>query len=167
MKRKLLLRAAEVLSKIPTKQFNLDTWIQGEGEKKLEGGEKLTKAKALNCGTLACAGGWLGVTPEFQKKGLTFKRIEHEAWDGSKTYSVELTHTDKKAPEGSRELPDFDGLARMFDISYSDASALFSYADGGYYDDDIYKKHGYEISDRDLFQYRVKKLINEAKKGKK
>lgn len=166
MKRKLLLRAAELLAQIPKRQFSLDSWIQGEGADKLKNGEKLTKTKALSCGTLACAGGWLGVTKEFNEKGLTFKCIEHTSIWQEKWFSVELIHSDPKAPEGYTDLEDFDGLARLFDISYHDAIALFSYAGGSIYDNAIYEKRGYDLDDRALFQYRVKKLINNAKKGK-
>lgn len=152
MKRKLLLRAAEILAEIPKKQFDLDRWLTGDASECILNDKKVTKK--AKCDTIACAGGWLGITKEFNDRGLHFTKDQ---------YGYDLSFTSKKL---STTDP-FEALQATFDLDYYQAYALFDGAGSGEYDDDIYTKHGWDLSDRDLFQYRVKKVINEAKKAKK
>lgn len=158
MKRKLLLRAAEVLAAIPPERFNLAEWVTGDARTKILDDQKVTKKD--HCGTVACAAGWLGLTPEFQKLGLKFEAIPGTY---GKSYDTDLTYVNNEGKSLSR----FDGLAQLFDVDYYTALELFCPAGTGNYDREICDKHGWELSDRDLFQHRVKKIINLAKKGKK
>ena len=157
MKRKLLLRAAEILKSIPKKQFDLDRWMSGEADQCILAGKKVTKK--AKCGTVACAGGWLGLTKEFNDRGLKFVKT------GNEDYSTTDLIFEKKG-EMITDDP-FDALRKTFDISWEQADALFTSSGDGEYDDAIYDKHGHDLDDRELFQQRVKKVINEAKKGRK
>lgn len=157
MKRKLLLRAAEVLAQIPKRRFDLDQWIRGDAEQCLLDHKKVTKQ--AKCGTVACAGGWLGVTKEFNEVGLKFET------NGFGPYAhAELTYRKKDSDLVTTD--PFEALEAVFDLTEDQAEALFTSSGHGNYDDAIYAKHGEDISDRDLFQYRVKKVINAAKKQK-
>jgi hypothetical protein len=157
MKRKLLLRAAEILKDIPKNRFDLDRWIKGDAEARIISGKKVTKE--AKCGTIACAGGWLGLTKEFNDRGLKF--VKYEGMSNCPTAELVFEKNGETINDA------FEALMETFDIGYAQADALFTASGIGDYDDEIYKKHGYDISDHELFQYRVKKVINEAKKGRK
>lgn len=155
MKRKLLLEAAEYLATIPKRQFDLEQWIRGDAKQRVLAGKKITKES--KCGTIACAGGWLGTSKKFNDRGLKFIRRGEGRW-AEVVLVLQTKH----------ELVDDDpleALATLFQISYSQADALFSYSTGGEYDNEIYAKHG-EMDDHTLFQLRVKKVINAAKRQK-
>lgn len=158
MKRKLLLRAAEVLAQIPEKRFDLDRWVRGTAEACLLDDKKVNKE--AKCGTVACAGGWLGLTKEFNNLGLRFEKQGTYPWQ-----HVELSYTKKDYHTTNP----FTALEKLFGLTEDQAEALFQGSQDGEYDDAIYAKHGEDISDRELFQYRVKKVINAAKnkKGRK
>jgi hypothetical protein len=151
MKRKLLLHAAEILNKIPKERLDLNHWMSGEAENRIRAGKRVTKG--AKCGTIACAGGWLGLTKEFNEIGLRFVKDGYGGTD--LVYVVEFNIVTNDPIEA---------LQRTFDLTYDQADALFTSSGDGDYDDAIYNKYGDNLSDRELFQHRVKKVINEAKK---
>lgn len=59
-----LEKLAQVLDKVPAKNFNMGAWIRD----KIEG--SFTKKKILECGTRACALGWACTIREFRDDGL-------------------------------------------------------------------------------------------------
>jgi len=59
--------------------FNLGSWQQS--------GIKRKKEKALhNCGSAACFGGWLAVSPEFQRAGGSVSDMGKTVFDGHTSY---------------------------------------------------------------------------------
>lgn len=157
MKRKLLLRAAEILAAIPKERFDLDRWVSGEAERRIINGKKVTKE--AKCGTIACAGGWLGLTKEFNEHGLAFVQTGYDEYKSADLCFIKKGEIETNDP--------FEALQAVFDLDYHQVDALFTSAGHGDYDGAIYEKHGYDLHDRELFQYRVKKVINAAKKGRK
>lgn len=150
MNRKLLQEAADIIGAIPKKQLDLDSWVD-EDTIDADPGSCELKKKNANCGTIACAGGWLALTPKFRRLGLKLVKDEfynhyslyHVNKDGVKTYG-------------------YEGLAKVFGITEYDASALFSSRNHGSYDMQIINRDTRSnISDRRLFKERVKKLLKE------
>ena len=63
----LLREAAAIIDGIPAKRFNLNSAHNGHDE-------------PHDCGTVACAIGWLGMHPKFQAIGLRTSRV---TWPGN------------------------------------------------------------------------------------
>lgn len=144
---KLLQEAADIVSAIPKKQFNLDVWVDSKTVSKPNSDE--VKPANTTCGTIACAGGWLALTPKFNRKGLKLLKLEYDS-------SHSLYHVDKNGHKAYG----YKGLGAVFDITEYEAMQLFASRNHGIYDSEILKMDDRSrMSDRRLFKERVKKFL--------
>jgi hypothetical protein len=65
----LLKDAYAIIGGIPSNRFDLRAFQQVRS-----GGGVAKRAKEIHCGTLACAGGWLALHPQFNRLGLRADR---------------------------------------------------------------------------------------------
>ncbi len=108
----LLRDAYAVIDGIPARRIALYTWQSPRGMVKyypITAKFKKT-ADEIDCGTLACAAGWLCLHPKFQELGL---RVSREG---------DPTLADNARVHG------FDALARVFHITEPQAYRLFRLA---------------------------------------
>lgn len=127
----LLRDAYAIIDGIPEDRFNLDLWR--------------TKGKSpRECGTIACAAGWLAMHPEMRKKGLL-------NGEGGKPIFLD---------DLAIERTEFHALAKFFCMTYEQAAGLFCARwCGSPYDPQSLR--GY--SDKELWKYRVRKFLKETK----
>lgn len=67
----LLREARDVIASIPERQFDLNQIVTEIGASKVVGTIVTDGNLDSGCGTIACAAGWLALTPRFQALGLT------------------------------------------------------------------------------------------------
>jgi hypothetical protein len=122
----LLKDAYAIIDGIPDKVFHLAAWVTRKG-------------KALDCGTVACAGGWLSMHPQFNDMGLKLNAERFPVLRG---------------------LQAIGALAALFNLEYSDALDLFGMRPicGGprRYD----PPNADRLSDKELWKARVRNFLN-------
>lgn len=127
---KLLKHAYAIIDGIPDERFNLGTIAENED------GEPANNPHS--CGTIACAAGWLGMHPDFIKRGL-------------RTLSV----------GGLATTPDWswwdDIIQEVFELE-SDEVAIDLFGSRG---DSRYDLYTPRITDKQLFQHRVRCFLKE------
>lgn len=89
-------KAVEFIASREDKQLNLGNWQSFSSV-------ALT-SRDVTCGTIACAGGWLALNPEFEALGLYAGQFGAPRFEGLVAYGA---------------------LSKMFNISYGDAQKLF------------------------------------------
>jgi hypothetical protein len=128
----LLRDAYAIIDGIPESQFNLDHWRK-KGRSPRE------------CGTIACAAGWLAMNPEMRKKGLL-------NGEGGKPVFVD---------DLAIKRTEYHALAKFFCMNLEQAIGLFcSRYVGSPYDPDPYEAYNY--SDKEFWKYRVRKFLEET-----
>jgi len=115
-----LRQAFAIIDGIPARVFNLDAWV--------------SRDNGPQCGTIACAGGWLAMHPDMHALGLT------RGFDGSPRLRYET---------GS------DALARLFDCT----PQIFSGAGYGY--KDLEARYRRRLTHKKLWKRRVLRLFQE------
>lgn len=137
-------QAVAIIRDIPDDQLSLLYW-QHEPP-----GENETFARNIgqtNCGTIACAAGWLALHPAMQEQGL------YADGDGEPMFQSPIIDRNWPKKYG------FFALSIFFDITKDEASELFgqrSDADGN--DDEEP-----ELSDKQVWLMRAEKLIAKYK----
>ena len=123
----LLKDAYAIINGIPDEIVNLDSIIQSRGD-------------SLECGTVACAIGWLGMHPKFQKL-LNPTAGNYPDW----VIGGEL-HCDHSA-----------AAAALFRIDQEDGFNLFSSSQNSRYD----RKFDRALGHKAMFLHRVKSFLKE------
>lgn len=118
MNKELLAYAMEVIDAVPEHKLDLKTWQQGP---------VIYSPSEITCGTVACAGGWLTLTPRFQELGLKpdergFPQLACLSVDGSVD---NLSYTTEGIFNGWILTTSARVFSKLFDISLDDASDLF------------------------------------------
>jgi hypothetical protein len=128
-------QAIAIIKDIPDDQLSLLYW-QHEPE-----AENETFARDMaqtNCGTLACAAGWLSLHPAMQEQGLFADR------DGEPIHLL-----------GTKRRYGFNALAQFFDLLISEAEGLFGQRQEG--------EGGEEMTDKQVWLLRAENLIAQHK----
>lgn len=101
----LLKDAYEIIDGIPNRNINLNCWVRGD-------------EKRADCGTSACAAGWLALHPKFQALGLKM--------GSSRLFGSAPTFRGKQ---------DYEALGLLFGIGRYEAASMFGplYGSGGDY----------------------------------
>lgn len=132
MNRELIETAYSIIDGIPEGRFDLSNW---------QSSARISSADQINCGTIACAAGWLSLHPQMNEAGL---RVMDDG------YTV---------PQFGSE-HGYDALAEFFGISFDEAFNLF-----GIRGESTYDKHAHakaRSSDKQLFLFRVRQFLNGA-----
>lgn len=137
----LLKDAIAIIDGIPSNRVSLTRWQQTYINGRLV--ERylhyVKDASAITCNTVACAGGWLSLHPKFRECGLF----------ASTNYGGEpVMMVDQKIVHSG-----FHALARLFDIRYVEARALF--CSRREFED---RKYGH-MDDRQLWLHRAGVLL--------
>ncbi|MFW6855296.1 hypothetical protein ACODYM_28815 [Burkholderia gladioli] len=127
----LLRDAFAIIDGIPDQAFRLDAWVKRRGD-------------ALDCGTIACAGGWLAQHPKFTRMGLTLN------------FSGDFAR-----PELHNRARDYQALSQMFSLRRGDEVDIFAPRHTGYKDDELSLSQHYALSDQKLWKRRVLRLFQE------
>jgi len=122
----LLRRAFEIIDGIPEHRFNLSRWTSGLGSEN-------------NCGTIACAGGWLMRHPEFNARGLSERA--GGAFEGFPEFKGDIG---------------LIGLANLFGLSGPERQ-LFSERSGSFL---YFPRADLTVSDKTVFLRRIIKLLD-------
>jgi len=141
----LLREARDVIAAIPAHQIDLTAIVSQTGTDVASMTIGTIGDTDSGCGTIACAAGWLALTPAFQARGLSvsFDMPSYCAtlsWNGVETqfqYDYDLA------------------MAPLFNLTHTQARALF--AEDGYSDED--EEAGSDIPDKDVFLARLDALI--------
>jgi hypothetical protein len=94
-------KAIELIEKTPDEQINLRVWQKA-------GRNRVTSRAQANCGTIACAAGWIALDPEMQEEGMSVGDF------GQPIY-----------PYRGQHLDGFDALQYFFDIRDVEVDYLF------------------------------------------
>lgn len=129
-KYELLRKAAAIIDGIPEKAVKLDDWQTRKGE-------------TLSCGTVCCAGGWLGLHPYFNAIGLELK--------ASSVAPRAFPHFKGEVLRGQGYIT----IAAALGLSADDAARLFRPRIGSD------QHYGMGISDKELFRRRVQYFLKE------
>ena len=127
----LLRDAYAIIDGIPRQRFNLDHW-------------RRSGKSPQDCGTIACAAGWLAMHPMMRKKGL------RSGGYGQPVFRGDL----------GIDRNEYDALSKFFSITYDQAKSLFCtrWMTSAYNPPSL---RGY--SDKELWKYRVRKFLKETK----
>lgn len=129
----LLREAREVLASIPEAQFDL--------------GQIIAEHSIAACGTIACAAGWLALTPRFQALGLTAVPIKSLDFT---VYSLAYKGVDTEAQSG------YDlAMAPLFNLTLKQAEDLFASRGDSRMDEDLDE----DASDQEVFLARIDRLL--------
>jgi hypothetical protein len=121
----LLKDAYAIIGGIPEEKVNLERIIASKG-------------RSLECGTVACAFGWLSMHPQFKRKLKYAGSVSGFVVNGA-SYANYRT-----------------AAAALFDITSDNARNIFG--PRGYSDYDAKRDHR---SDRDLFLHRVRRFLKD------
>lgn len=110
-----LIKLAVFLEKLPPKRFDYGVWAGNNWKGKPD----------LSCGTTACALGWATTIPEFKKLGLRLRRDQYN--------DVEVVLGTRSAIR-----IDTEAAQRVFNLTATEASALFTARGITYAGDDVY-----------------------------
>lgn len=126
-----LREAWTYLSAIPDSAFSMDVWFKPED---------------CNCGTIACAVGWLLSDP--QGKFAVPDFVLQSVHDGE-TYSVPLHHGERWV---ENDHAGYWYTAKLFDLDIKQAQALFQAITD--WEEDFFKGHK-QMSDKQIFHIRL------------
>lgn len=127
----LLREAYAVIDGIPDNRFNLNEIASNTCNDAIS---YQLGTVAHNCGTVACAAGWLGMHPKFRALGLNTTRNGYIKWNGSMSFSEVLAH--------------------VFECSTAEALALFEERT----EKECEGKYS-EMSHKRIWQARVRKYL--------
>jgi hypothetical protein len=141
----LLKEAYAIIGGIPARQLQLHS-IVAESDESFNSNDSKTK----HCGTIACGIGWLGLHPEFQRRGLKVNKHGDTFFNGA----------GMSYPQAA---------SKLFGIDYDTALDMFS-ARGDSPDD---TEASEKLSDKQLLQFRIRNFLRKhgqlksqlAKKG--
>jgi len=148
MHAKRLAHLAIFLATVKPKKFDLSAWAEhdgviDEGDKKVLGIDQALRHKtdckitptadqlAHTCGTTACALGWAGSLPEFQKEGLQLVIPVRKICAPDNTHTEILWAHVKYKSAGKRPMKDFKAGEAFFGLTSEQSLYLF---DPIYYD---------------------------------
>ncbi len=136
MNLELLKDAYAIIEGMPDERIDLDFWQDNKDVGKLMLRGAISRAKQIDCGTIACAAGWLSLHPDMNARGLV---------------------SEFGVPEFRGDWQ-YEGLAKFFDISLTDAGNLFKSRSSFEKRYVVTKK----MTDRQLWLWRVRRLIGIA-----
>ena len=122
----LLRDAYQIIDGIPESNFALKYWLDEDSWKKAE----------PDCGTIACAAGWLALHPDMKKLGLTRDQM------GTPMYL---------------DMDGYDALAAVFGINWQDARNLFGTRGMSRLDEP--REGTVMMTDKKLWMYRVRQFL--------
>jgi hypothetical protein len=122
-------KAVDFIASREDKQLNLGNWQAFKPH-------ITPSSAAVNCGTIACAGGWIALNPEFEALGMSAGSFGAPRFRGLSSY---------------------DALAKLFDISINDARDLFYFKTSE--DTETFGESAFDImTDRQLWLSRARLL---------
>ena len=141
----LLREARDVIASIPARQLDLTAIVSQTGTYAASVTVGAIGDPDSGCGTVACAAGWLALTPAFQAHGLsvTFDTSSYNATLSWRGIGTEFQY-------------DYDlAMAPLFNITLVQARALF--AEDGHSDEE--EEEGSDTPDKEVFLARIDALI--------
>ncbi len=142
----LLREAREMLASIPTRQFDLSQIVTERGAGAF-GSIAADGDLSAGCGTIACAAGWLALTPRFQALGLTASCC---SYGGNADYCLDYRGVSTESQS------DYDlAMAPLFNLTFKQAEHLFATRDEG----DCEEDPDENLTDKALFLARIDRLL--------